>query len=55
MTSPGAAGETSTVRTVLLQMAASHRRWLPIVSHDGTPVGVVRDVDALHAWTLRSR
>jgi CBS domain-containing protein len=53
MTSPGTAGEATSVRAALLEMAASHRRHIPIVSHDGVPVGVVRDVDALHAWSIK--
>jgi hypothetical protein len=55
MTNHGATEESSSVRAALLQMASSHRRYLPVVAGDGSPVGVVRDVDALRAWTRRAQ
>jgi predicted transcriptional regulator len=41
--------ESKPLREVLLEMASSHSRCLIAVSGTGVPVGVLRDVDALHA------
>jgi hypothetical protein len=53
MTTARVASERATIHATLLQMATSHLRWISIVADDGTPVGVLRDVDALRAWARR--
>jgi hypothetical protein len=50
MTSACTAAEFTSIRQVLLFMATAHLRWLPIIAPDGTPLGVLRDVEALRAW-----
>lgn len=55
MTSAGAANEALSIDAALVEMALSHRRSLVVVDASGTPVGSLRDVDALHAWTKRRR
>lgn len=55
MTTPVIASETTTVRSALLQMASSHLRAISLVTQDGTPVGLLRDVDALAMWTALRR
>jgi CBS domain-containing protein len=56
MTMPVIASETTSVRDALLQMAGAHLRAISIVTSDGAPVGLLRDVDALQMWTsLRRR
>jgi len=36
-------------------VAATHTRSLALVGGDGTPIGVLQDVDALRSWTLHGR
>lgn len=55
MTTAGAAEETLSVDDALFAMAHTHRRALVIVDGEGTPVGSLRDVDALRMWTSRRR
>jgi CBS-domain-containing membrane protein len=55
MTTAQVASEVTTIHATLLRMAASHLRSMAIVADDGTPVGVLRDVDALRAWARRRR
>jgi hypothetical protein len=50
MTKACTAAEACSIRDALLHMAMAHLRWLPIVAPDGTPVGMLRDVDALQVW-----
>jgi CBS domain-containing protein len=55
MTSPTIAPETTSIRAALLQMASAHLRAVSIVTSDGSPVGLLRDVDALGMWTALRR
>ncbi len=55
MSVPWTAHEAAPIREALVLMATAHLRSLPIVAPDGTPVGVLRDVEALRAWVALRR
>jgi CBS domain-containing protein len=46
--------ERTPVRIALRLLASSHLREATVVSSDGTPLGIFRDVDGLH-WIARAR
>jgi hypothetical protein len=41
--------EAMPVRTALRLLASSHLREATVIGNDGTPLGIFRDVDGLHA------
>jgi CBS domain-containing protein len=54
MSTPVAVHESTPVRTALRLLAASHLREITVVSEEGIPLGVFRDVDGLH-WIAEAR
>jgi predicted transcriptional regulator len=54
MSTPIAVDESTPVRVALRLLAANHLREATVISRDGVPIGVFRDVDGLR-WIARAR
>lgn len=55
MVPPVAVPENASLRDALYQMAHSHLRSVPVITSSGVPLGVLTDIDAIHAivWGRR--